>query len=223
MPAPISAPSGAIRAQLSIVASASTGVFMNSFKGRPDIAQSDAKRLTIPIAAPDMNATANIGTAAATRPIFELIRRPSFTSSQPTSHAPISAGRKVFSIQIDPSDYPRFSGWGGRIRTYGTRYQKPLPYRLATPQPCRASYSIQWLFGKSWLSGFGRYTVKPVPATRAFFPAALRLLLRRLAAQKVVVGKCFAFFLDQRFERHLFRGADFLSFDAGRWCCCGTR
>ena len=25
-------------------------------------------------------------------------------------------------------------GWGGRIRTYGTRYQKPLPYHLATPQ-----------------------------------------------------------------------------------------
>ena len=24
-------------------------------------------------------------------------------------------------------------GWGGRIRTYGTRYQKALPYRLATP------------------------------------------------------------------------------------------
>ena len=28
----------------------------------------------------------------------------------------------------------RHSGWGGRIRTYGTRYQKPLPYHLATPQ-----------------------------------------------------------------------------------------
>ena len=26
------------------------------------------------------------------------------------------------------------TGWGGRIRTYGTRYQKPLPYHLATPQ-----------------------------------------------------------------------------------------
>ena len=25
-------------------------------------------------------------------------------------------------------------GWGGRIRTYGTRYQKALPYHLATPQ-----------------------------------------------------------------------------------------
>ena len=25
-------------------------------------------------------------------------------------------------------------GWGGRIRTYGTRDQNPLPYRLATPQ-----------------------------------------------------------------------------------------
>ena len=25
-------------------------------------------------------------------------------------------------------------GWGARIRTWGWRYQKPLPYRLATPQ-----------------------------------------------------------------------------------------
>ena len=24
-------------------------------------------------------------------------------------------------------------GWGGRIRTYDTRYQKPMPYHLATP------------------------------------------------------------------------------------------
>lgn len=31
-------------------------------------------------------------------------------------------------------------GWGGRIRTYDTRYQKPLPYRLATPQQ-RAPYT----------------------------------------------------------------------------------
>ena len=29
---------------------------------------------------------------------------------------------------------PYLYGWGGRIRTYGTRYQKPMPYRLATPQ-----------------------------------------------------------------------------------------
>ena len=28
------------------------------------------------------------------------------------------------------------NGWGGRIRTYGTLYQKQLPYRLATPQRC---------------------------------------------------------------------------------------
>ena len=27
-------------------------------------------------------------------------------------------------------------GWGARIRTWEWRYQKPLPYHLATPQPC---------------------------------------------------------------------------------------
>ena len=32
------------------------------------------------------------------------------------------------------SETPYLYGWGGRIRTYGTRYQKPLPYHLATPQ-----------------------------------------------------------------------------------------
>ncbi len=29
---------------------------------------------------------------------------------------------------------PLQSGWGGRIRTYECRYQKPMPYHLATPQ-----------------------------------------------------------------------------------------
>ena len=28
----------------------------------------------------------------------------------------------------------RLNGWGGWIRTNAWRYQKPLPYRLATPQ-----------------------------------------------------------------------------------------
>ncbi len=37
--------------------------------------------------------------------------------------------------QGSPSDDGRSeAGWGGRIRTYDTRYQKPLPYHLATPQ-----------------------------------------------------------------------------------------
>src|SRR5690349_3873738 len=29
---------------------------------------------------------------------------------------------------------PKTSGWGARIRTQEWRYQKPLPYHLATPQ-----------------------------------------------------------------------------------------
>jgi hypothetical protein len=33
------------------------------------------------------------------------------------------------------------AGWGGRIRTYDTQYQKLLPYHLATPQQRRCSYS----------------------------------------------------------------------------------
>src|SRR6056297_1448176 len=38
------------------------------------------------------------------------------------------------SLQRKTTRALRVSGWGGRIRTYGTRYQKPLPYHLATPQ-----------------------------------------------------------------------------------------
>jgi hypothetical protein len=30
----------------------------------------------------------------------------------------------------------RVIGWGARIRTWEWRYQKPLPYHLATPQLC---------------------------------------------------------------------------------------
>ena len=33
------------------------------------------------------------------------------------------------------------TGWGGRIRTYGARYQKPVPYHLATPQLCAGVFS----------------------------------------------------------------------------------
>ena len=32
------------------------------------------------------------------------------------------------------NDNERRNGWGGRIRTCACRYQKPVPYRLATPQ-----------------------------------------------------------------------------------------
>ena len=34
------------------------------------------------------------------------------------------------------------AGWGGRIRTYGTRYQKALPYHLATPHQRRRDTQI---------------------------------------------------------------------------------
>lgn len=35
------------------------------------------------------------------------------------------------------------TGWGGRIRTSDTRYQKPLPYHLATPQQSRRLYGLR--------------------------------------------------------------------------------
>ena len=32
-------------------------------------------------------------------------------------------------------------GWDGRIRTYGTLYQKQLPYHLATSQRCEGAFT----------------------------------------------------------------------------------
>ena len=37
--------------------------------------------------------------------------------------------------KIISSEVRYLYGWGGWIRTSGTRYQKPLPYHLATPHP----------------------------------------------------------------------------------------
>ena len=59
-------------------------------------------------------------------------------------------------------------GWGARIRTWEWRYQKPLPYRLATPQcglPSRARRpSAQYRIGRDHrMSDRGR-------AGFAFFP-----------------------------------------------------
>ena len=45
----------------------------------------------------------------------------------------------VFRIATPAAAGFHSAGWGGRIRTYGTRYQKPLPYHLATPQNSNAA------------------------------------------------------------------------------------
>ena len=37
-------------------------------------------------------------------------------------------------------------GWGGRIRTYGTRDQNPMPYHLATPQLIIEVHYLNYIF-----------------------------------------------------------------------------
>jgi hypothetical protein len=37
------------------------------------------------------------------------------------------------------------AGWGARIRTWECRYQKPVPYRLATPQLARFLHGLEVL------------------------------------------------------------------------------
>src|SRR3954464_5050521 len=41
---------------------------------------------------------------------------------------------KSFSLITHHSSLITFLGWGGRIRTYECRFQRPVPYHLATPQ-----------------------------------------------------------------------------------------
>ena len=43
---------------------------------------------------------------------------------------------------------PYLNGWGGWIRTSGTRYQKPLPYHLATPHPYH--FLLAFIFLCKW-------------------------------------------------------------------------
>ena len=40
------------------------------------------------------------------------------------------------------------SGWGGRIRTYECRHQKPMPYHLATPQYFALVVYVNDIFSK---------------------------------------------------------------------------
>ena len=77
-------------------------------------------------------------TATAEMPI------PDFSGKRAENQRPVSLGYFITSKEARnyASKYKNMhyinnlegGGWGGRIRTYGTRYQKPLPYRLATPQ-----------------------------------------------------------------------------------------
>ena len=72
--------------------------------------------------------------------------------SQPTVSTPDACAKSSFGapvgaeVALGSAPRPRALsdfevGWGGRIRTYDTQYQKLLPYHLATPQLCSLSYS----------------------------------------------------------------------------------
>ena len=50
-------------------------------------------------------------------------------------------------------DLRKNDGWGARIRTWEWRYQKPLPYRLATPQ-CFAKWGVHNRLELGWQLGF---------------------------------------------------------------------
>ena len=54
-----------------------------------------------------------------------------------TATLEISKGRKEHHVM---QHWGKGSGWDGRIRTYGTLYQKQLPYHLATSQQWRDVY-----------------------------------------------------------------------------------
>ena len=62
------------------------------------------------------------------------------TGQPATSQLKDGANPGAFSLKGQPGHPGNHlnleTGWGGRIRTYGARYQKPVPYHLATPQLC---------------------------------------------------------------------------------------
>ena len=61
--------------------------------------------------------------------------RERMASAYPTPTLPKGrTNRQNHCVETPMPEVNDVSGWGGRIRTYGTRYQKPLPYHLATPQ-----------------------------------------------------------------------------------------
>ena len=60
-------------------------------------------------------------------------------------------------------------GWGGRIRTYGTRDQNPMPYHLATPQLVIELHYLKFIF---------KYfrTTNPVNTIISFFPTPNKVI-----------------------------------------------
>ena len=80
-------------------------------------------------------------------------------------------------------------GWGAGIRTPEWRYQKPLPYHLATPQ-CRERAESYAIRARKATAGFGRVLTQfrplwPRPAA-AFCPSAQRAspcIFRRCASR----------------------------------------
>src|SRR5688500_579169 len=61
--------------------------------------------------------------------------RPSVTKRESsTSMYSMLKGSQTTDVRANSSHSAKKLGWGGRIRTCACRYQKPVPYRLATPQ-----------------------------------------------------------------------------------------
>ena len=103
-------------------------------------------------------------------------------------------GRAIRQRDTAASAFPRkcrlsgMTGWGGRIRTSGTRNQNPLPYHLATPQlpswgwapsPRGSTSTVPFRGGPPpyTRSPFGRQSR---PAAHAFCsPAHVAALIRR--------------------------------------------
>ena len=60
------------------------------------------------------------------------------------------------------------TGWGARIRTWEWRYQKPLPYRLATPQELVGEPGLHNRETVMWQPGQVQGFEAPSGAARAF-------------------------------------------------------
>jgi hypothetical protein len=80
-------------------------------------------------------------------------------------------------------------GWGGRIRTCGCWYQKPVPYRLATPQQSATSQRRKSLLQGGTVTA-ARY--ESFPGHRQLPQQAFRLLAIRTAGKHTGTTPCHA-------------------------------
>ena len=94
---------------------------------------SDRPRMEIPVIATSSTSTAPPSSAMNTAMLLTIFSMHSPTKRSTRTNVSVAQLRSKLIRNVQRKKFAK-NGWGGRIRTCAWRYQKPLPYRLATPQ-----------------------------------------------------------------------------------------